>query len=279
MSSGQTALLPTFLVIGAMKAGTTSLAAYLQSHPDVFITNPKEPNFFGANWNRGLRWYQNLFGPAASSEALGEASTDYTKAPQVSGVPGRIASVVPQARLIYLVRDPIERIQSMYTELTSRGLEQRPLNEAVVEDTRYLDWSRYGYQLDQFLAHFERGQILVVCAEELRENRNHVIRTILGFIGVSSDPQLVEVGSELNPSAGKRQLGPIARRSRALLDRTGLLVRLPTGPKQRFRRKFGRSITAAIPSELAAQIRDQLAEDRARLRAIVGPEADRWGWI
>lgn len=127
--------LPTFIVVGAMKAGTTSLAAYLGSHPEVFVTTPKEARFFGSssdeNWPRGLGWYRQLFTSSAGARARGEASPGYTMAPHVPHVPERIASVVPDVRLVYLLRNPVGRIRSAYIDRSSRGVESMPLREAL----------------------------------------------------------------------------------------------------------------------------------------------------
>jgi hypothetical protein len=106
--------LPNFVVIGAMKAGTVSLRHYLDEHPDAFLGRGGrfgEPNFFVAehNWPRGRGWYESLFDGAGSATALGECSPSYTMAPAFGGVPGRMAQVVPNARLVYVVRDPIAR--------------------------------------------------------------------------------------------------------------------------------------------------------------------------
>src|SRR6266568_6603804 len=92
--------LPNFFVIGAMKAGTTSLYEYLFAHPNVFLpTETKEPAFFARNWRRGEGWYRSLFAGAGDAVAVGEASTSYTKYPTITTVPDRMASVVPEARL------------------------------------------------------------------------------------------------------------------------------------------------------------------------------------
>src|SRR5207244_11766706 len=87
------AMLPTFLVIGAMKSGTTSLYRYLQAHPDVYMSEEKELNYFtgGQNWERGVSWYEAQFEKAGSARAIGEASTNYTNYPQIAAVPERIA--------------------------------------------------------------------------------------------------------------------------------------------------------------------------------------------
>ena len=112
--------LPAFAVIGAMKAGTVSLCHYLDEHPDVFLGRGGkfgEPNFFVAerDWTRGRGWFPFLFEGAGSAAAIGECSPIYTMAPALGGVPERMAELfIPRARLVYVVRDPITRMQSMY---------------------------------------------------------------------------------------------------------------------------------------------------------------------
>lgn len=126
--------LPTFVVIGAMKAGTVSLRHYLDEHPDVFLGRGGmfgEPNYFVAeyNWSRGRAWYESLFADAdadaGQAGAIGECSPSYTMAPAFPGVPERMAAVIPDARLVYVVRDPVARMQSMYMHQVSAGRERR----------------------------------------------------------------------------------------------------------------------------------------------------------
>jgi hypothetical protein len=102
-------LLPNLIVIGAMKAGTTSLHAYLSLHPEIFMSANKEPRFFTEewNWHKGLEWYEAQFPERVTIR--GESTPDYTKLPEIRNVPERIHSLIPDVRLIYLVRDPIDR--------------------------------------------------------------------------------------------------------------------------------------------------------------------------
>jgi hypothetical protein len=142
--------LPNFLVIEAMKAGTVSLHNYLAEHPDVFVGDGAtfgEPHFFVAeqNWPRGRGWYESLLDGADGTAAIGEGSPGSTWAHVYRGVPERIAQLIPQARLIYLVRDPVARMQSMYMHQVSAGRERRRV-EAALLDERYLWPSRYGFQ-------------------------------------------------------------------------------------------------------------------------------------
>ena len=118
--------LPDFMVIGAMKAGTTGLAFYLGQHPDVFISSTMEANFFAdpGNWHRGVGWYQRLF----DSEKLhvGDGSVRNTMVPEYTGAPERIGRLLPDVRLVYLVRDPIERLRSMFIHRATNIRNQPP---------------------------------------------------------------------------------------------------------------------------------------------------------
>ncbi len=107
-------MIPNFLIVGAAKAGTTTVSSLLRHHPDIFISDLKEPRFFTTNWDRGLQWYRQLFEGAQDHAAVGEASVNYTSAPLESEVPRRIAQTLGDIKYVYLVRHPIERIVSHY---------------------------------------------------------------------------------------------------------------------------------------------------------------------
>jgi hypothetical protein len=122
-----------------MKAGTVSLRHYLEEHPQVFVADGGrfgEPNFFVAehNWARGRGWYESLFGSAI---AIGECSPSYTWAHVYRGVPERMAQLIPAARLVYLVRDPVARMQSMYMHQVSAGRERRRPEAAPRDDATW----------------------------------------------------------------------------------------------------------------------------------------------
>ena len=131
--------LPDYLLIGAQKSGTTSLYKYLVSHPEVHRCLRKEVGYFDdQNFNRGLAWYLAHF-PIKSSagfqQVTGEATPRYYYSPQV---PQRVHSVVPQAKLIILLRNPVERAHSHYWHLFNTGREQRPFAKAVEDELRLL---------------------------------------------------------------------------------------------------------------------------------------------
>src|SRR5207244_9201435 len=114
-------VLPNLVSIGASRCGTTSLHRYLDLHPDIAMSKTKELNFFveERNWQRGVAWYEREF--SDSAPVRGEASPHYTAFPRYRGVAGRMARVVPEARLVYLVRDPIDRAISAYSLTRAMG--------------------------------------------------------------------------------------------------------------------------------------------------------------
>jgi hypothetical protein len=182
-------MLPTFLVIGSLKGGTTSLVQYLSTHPDVFMPENKETGFFVERlaWRCGLDWYEDLFADAGHATAIGEASPTYTLYPSLPGVPERIASVLPDVRLVYVVRHPIERMRSQYLHAVAREQEHRTMTRAFLETPEYMDGSRYATQIDQYLQYFDPAQLLVVTSESLRDDRAATVRRVFEFIGVDPD--------------------------------------------------------------------------------------------
>ena len=110
---------PTFLVIGAAKAGTTSLYELLGAHPEVFLSDPKEPQFFTERYARGYGWYESLFADAAGYQAVGEGSTTYSELGIWPQTIDRLAAYVPEARFLYFTRHPLERLESMWIQLPS----------------------------------------------------------------------------------------------------------------------------------------------------------------
>src|SRR5205085_1224538 len=150
------------------------------------MSSVKETNFFVEEraWGKGRRWYEGLFDAAGTATAVGEASPTYSMFPLFAGVPERMARLLPEARLIYLVRDPIERIRSAYIHALWEGTETRPIAEALTVHTHYVDNSRYAMQIDQYLKYFDRDRLLVLLAEDLRDDRKTSFRRILEFVGV-----------------------------------------------------------------------------------------------
>jgi len=122
-------MLPNFIIIGAQKCGTTSLHHYLDQHDEIVMSKVKELNFFNEelNWSKGLKWYEAHF--QGEGKMRGEASPHYTNYPMSPGVAKRMKEIVPDAKIIYLVRDPVERLISAYLDDVKGYLESRDIGE------------------------------------------------------------------------------------------------------------------------------------------------------
>jgi len=274
-------MLPTFLVIGEMKCGTTSLHYYLDLHPQIFMSKHKELDFFIAerNWQKGISWYQSNFGNEAGILS-GESSTGYTKYPQILGVPQRMYSVLPGAKLIYVVRDPVERIISHYIHECAQGTELRTIDEALkdLENNHYVETSSYFLQLQQFLEFYPSDRILTVAAEDLRESRNLTLRKIYGFLNVDDEFHSPEFSRVLHRSIEKRRknwLGHLF--SKVTVRNYQLHVGVPASGQTFVRRITGTHIHRPI---LNARLRQDLIErlrgDVNSLRSFTGMEFKLW---
>jgi hypothetical protein len=189
--------LPNLVVIGAMKCGTTSLHHYLDLHPEICMSRPKELNFFlgpeaapdgEVDWRRGtwacgVDWYAAHFD--ASAPVRGEVSPGYTS-PAHPYVAARMAAVVPGARLVYAVRDPIRRAVSQYRHHRRDGTEPRDLEEALLDPaSQYVTRGRYFERLQPFLATGAfGGRIDVVAQERLDACGRKTLQRLFASVGV-----------------------------------------------------------------------------------------------
>jgi hypothetical protein len=277
--------IPDFLVIGAMKAGTTSLYHYLAAHPDVFMASVKELDFFveTANWRRGLNWYARQFNRARGAAAAGEASTAYSKHPIVPGVPERIATVIPRCKMIYVLRDPIDRIRSHYQHRVAIGSERARIEDAVIENPIYVACSRYASQIERYLDHFPREQLLLITAENLRGDRAATMRRVFGFIGVDEEIVPATLDTEYYRTAGRAGYPPIvgklrhalkyvpaAKRAKEFVDST--LPRLVRARHADAPVNTG----ASMPSDTRLQLIELLHDDVERLGRYLPEGTEGW---
>ena len=195
--------LPDFLILGAQKAGTTALYAYLRWHPGITGPSFKEVSFFDRHYAKGERWYRAHL-PITRRALVGEASPSYLFHPLA---PERVKQIVPSARLIALLRDPVERAFSHYQHEVAFGREKLSFDDAIArEDERmqgevermvrdptyfshawwnytYVSRGRYAEQLERWYASFPRDQLLVLLTDELAEDTPGTYRRVLEFLG------------------------------------------------------------------------------------------------
>jgi hypothetical protein len=180
--------LPTTIVIGAQKCGTSTLHYYLALHPEISASNPKELDFFIAerNWGRGVDWYRSHFDPATVARL--ESSPNYTTYPHFQGIPERMHEVVPDAKLIFMVRDPIARIEAHWVHNYAKRRERGTVIETVTHpSTTYVQRSCYFSQLERFLEFYDRSNVLIFQQSDLRHRRADTLRKVFGFMGVDAD--------------------------------------------------------------------------------------------
>ncbi len=278
-------MLPTFLIIGAQKCGTSSLFHHLSGHPDVYLPAAKEIDFFSdPGWFRGLAWYEGVFAASGGAAAVGEASPSYTVHPHAPEVPERIASVLPGVKLIYLLRDPIARMRSAYLHALSEGVERRPIGRALLEDPLYLDHSRYALQIDRYLQVFDRDQLLLLTLENLRDHPREVLGRVCDFIGVDPTWRPPDLDLAYNsardhlraPLAPWRYLGHlvIAHHLEGLVP--DVLLRLNR------RQLLTRAIhpgELTVDPDLRARLLDLLRPDLLDLRDLLDQDFDAWGLL
>jgi Sulfotransferase domain len=286
MSTAQ-ARLPNFLIIGAMKAGTTSLYRYLRDHPQIFMPEVKELNFFNPhrNWHRGTEWYRSRFeGADDGVVAIGEASTSYTKYPWVRDAPERIAEVLGDVRLIYVVRDPIERMRSHYLHNVVTGQERRPIALAFEREPMYLNVSRYATQIEQYAPYFSRSRIMLIDSRHLRDARAETVRRVFEFLDV--DPSWVpeNLDEEFLRSTDRR-LNPSPLRQLRRVPRIRTMASYVPAPIKALKRRMtagweasGRLdvSSANISEELRDHLHTALGDDVRRLRPYLGEDFDGW---
>jgi hypothetical protein len=276
-------LLPNLFVIGAPKCGTTSLHHYLGQHPEISMSRTKEPFVFDSDdWESRLECYRGEFD--AGTSWRGESTTSYATYPVDGDVAARIAAAVPQARLVYLVGDPIERLVSHYLQRVSSREEARSLDEVLRDYANprntYVTTSRYSLQLDRYLARFPRSSLLVIEQSELRLARADTLRETFSFLGVDPGFSSPRFRDELGSSEDRVRLGGAAARLRDSRLAAALRESRPQlhGPLARAgRRLLGRRLRRPpIDPGLRAEVADFLREDAARLRRLTGKRLEHW---
>ena len=234
-------MLPNLIVIGAQKCATSSLHRYLDAHPDIFMSKIKELDFFVAEkqWRRGLDWYRSQFPSAAP--VRGESSPNYTAFPNLQGVAERMHSIIPHAKLIYVVRDPVDRMLSQYVHARQHGWTKLGVREALLDRSGPFQLrSRYWTQLSQYLLHYDKSQILVVDYDELAGATRECMRSIYRFLRVDEEFDSSLFARRFHRSEGKREFNAPGRALKAayravkrFLPETTSAARVAGGWRQR----------------------------------------------
>ena len=295
-SHGSTAnpLAPNLFVIGASKSGSSALHAYLRPHPDICMSTEKEPCFFVDQGELEKAWpimarrpcshdpaaYLDLWKGGHTARYRGEGSVYYSQAPHRSGVPARIAAACPDARIIYTVREPVTRAIGHYWQRYKEFQEVRPVAQAMREDPLYRDTSDYALQLRAYLEYFDRDQIHVVVAEELRTNRREVLAGVLDWLGLAPfdyhEAQLSD--RHRSPPTSRRQRFAAVRKLRDSSLWAALRTHLPRGWIDWLRETSTVTFDKAEVDEAEARqfLSEYLTPRRAQFESLIGRKLDLW---
>jgi hypothetical protein len=215
-------------LVGAAKSGTSTLAQRLHLHPQITLGVEKELDFFSFDhkYAKGRAHYDALFPDLQPGQFRLDASTTYARVPQLPGVPARIRGHFPTARIVYLLRNPIERAYSHYVHRFSKELHpgrpfDRTFEQHVADDPMCLDSSDYRLQLEAYLGSFPREQILCLFTEDLdREETATVLRTC-EFLGLRTSPD------DVPPLPRRRNVSSRNREEQARAKLVAMLKSLP----------------------------------------------------
>ncbi len=277
------ARLPNIVVVGAMKAGTTSMHHYLSLHPDIAVSAEKELRFFTdpdhLSW---LGIYQDQFTTGTRYRA--ESSPHYTKAPCMPGVVDRMADLVPDAKLIYVVRDPVERTIAEYVEQKQWHAVVGTIDEELADPADpgnpLVASSRYATQLEELLRRYPREQVLVLDVADLGADPVTTMAQVFGFLDLEVPELTSEDYTRHNTREDKHQVPSwLLKVRRGRLAR--LVQRVPAGPRRLVShaawRRPGNLVERPVPSpEIEKALREVLRPEVDRLRELTGLELSTW---
>ena len=289
-------MLPNFFVIGAAKAGTTSLHWYLAEHPAVFMTTMKDPAYFAYGvdadgrllWGnpdlhefpiKSLREYERLFADAGNATAIGEASTTYLECPQSAA---RIRELLPAARILCSLRHPVDRAYSDYL-MYLRGHGQRfdPARDLTATapwarpDSHWMQVGRYHEQLSRYFDAFPGDQICVLLFDDLRRNPEKFVRDTYHFLNV--DPAFVP-DLETPHMAGGLPASLMLEGLFARGARSAIKPWVPKGAANWLRRFRARTMREAprLPAELKKQLTGHFRDDITKTSDLIGRSLQHW---
>jgi hypothetical protein len=269
--------LPNFLIAGVAKAGTTSMAAHLAEHPAVFMSETKELHFFDQHYDRGVEWYTAQFAAADGARVVGEATPTYLTRPHALE---RMARLLPDARILVMLRDPVDRAHSLYwwqehfdgpdfADAARAEMRGEPLG---TPPRRFLGDSMYAPGLRQLYGLYPRESVHVVLLEELSAD------PAATFAGVC---RFLEVDDGFVPATLGRVLNPAFRYRVPAVTAALLAVRawrwMPFGLAARIeRRNRVRNEYPPLDPGLRAELRAHFAADAAAVAELIGRDPSPW---
>ncbi len=284
--------LPTFIVIGVAKGGTTSIYRYLDQHPEIFMCPDKGPNFFGYEDARDWRWhdegepplmrhfkvatleeYERLFDGVTNERAVGEVSPQYFRCPTAAR---RIHDVIPEAKLVASLRNPADRAFSGFLMRTRRGEVVGDAHSELTPGSSHVKEGFYFQRMKRYYDLFDREQIKIYLFDDFKRGPGDLIRDLFGFLGV-------DTGFE--PDTTVRH-NPANVPKSALLNRIlyqprvirGVKAVLPARLEKVAKRLRQRNLRPApsFPPDLRATLLDLYQDDIHRLEELIDRDLTAW---
>lgn len=270
-----------FMIIGAQKCGTTTLAQQIADHPDVCFCRIKEPGYFNQNedWHARLDGYHALYQPQPG-QLCGEGSTMYTFLPEWPETHNRLHAYNPDLKLIYIMRHPVERVISNYAHRLVRDTVRVEPEVAVFADPAYMNRTRYGVQLRPYLDLFSRKQVLPLIFEEYITNQVGTLQTVSQFLEIDAQPfvENTQQALAIHRSVGEHYLNPTSKRilKNELVKRVTRFV--PMAVRQKARQSIGKKLVQKpeFSRDLRQLIWRFLEDDVKTVESIIGRRLDSW---
>ena len=280
--------LPNFLIIGAAKAGTTSLWRYLDHHPQIFMSQIKETLFFAyqdpyimAHWSKldlpfeitSVESYRNLFAGVTDEIAVGEASPIYLESPKA---PERIKKLIPGVKLIASLRHPVDRAYSGYLMHLRNGTAGPDIEKAFDPGALYVQGSFYYEKLNRYYQLFSRDQIRICLFDELKQSTEKLIKDLFSFLGV--DDTVKPVIDHQHNVGSIPKLNWLNALSNHHLTKQGYRV-LPGFLKSAAKKMyhFNKTIPPKLPHHIRRQLQTIYQDDISRVQDLI--QKDLSGWL
>lgn len=288
--------LPNFIIIGAPNAGSSYLWTQLREHPDIYMPEVKEPRFFSDN-NYEEKWegYEELFSDWNGERAIGEASVNYSETHIWPDVPNRIHRDLDQPMLIYIVRNPLERLESCWKQALKSGhwYKKRPYCKlmplrfelALMTYPHMLETTRYWTRLQSFREYFPDNHIRIVFLEDIVRDPEDVLRRVYSFLRVDHSYKPKNPYKKCNESISKYMYRPRTIKIARRLNRLSILHQSKNRLVKSLHRLLIMPLKSRVPNtvewqdELRSQVRQTLKHEMRNILIYSGKKEDFWEYV
>lgn len=262
-----------FMIIGAARSATTSLSTILATHPSISFSKPKEPQFFSKeDWRTSINTYQKLF-KQKDNVLYGEGSTNYTKHPSFNkNIYTDIFEYNSEMKLIYIIRNPLDRIKSHYKFALERGYTKEAFNKAVISNPIYVNTSKYYTQIQPYINTFGRTQVKIILFEEFSSNTQKTVTEICGFLNIGPI-NLDSKKTHFNQSM-KGEIGSVKYDNpKNILD---YIKKITNYIKRSFSDKGVSKVIEQPSEDTLLYLRKNLNEDIVNLENLISKDLSHW---